>query len=161
MPVAAQVNLRALVFEVQSDLQDPDPGIVADEVMNRLRPDEYRDALSQILRLYVREVQGAQRHELRAGIGRRQRAKTSRSPKVSRLKELLATSIYTGSVYKTLGQCTAPDLKNAAHELRNQAAQNIAVARQYDTWAKLILSRGAADFGSLPEATLIKALGWS
>lgn len=154
--------LRQLVRDVLRDTDKADPGEVAGEVMARIPRGMVRAALSQALRLYVRQVIS----ETRIGRTGPQSTVTplNRSAKVTAIRDgwqkRLRDRVHVGSgEWKFLADCTYDDLLAAATERRELAERNQAWARQYDAWARLLTEHDAATFGDLPAETQMQALG--
>jgi hypothetical protein len=136
-----------------------DPGVIADEVLRRVPSRMVKQALQQALRLYVRQVIS----EVRIT---RPPAPSSpaRSAKVSAIRDgwqrRLRDRIHCGNGnWKFLAECTYEDLLAAAGERRELAERNMAWARQYDEWARLLTEHDVATFGDLPAEAQMSALG--
>lgn len=176
----ADFDIRHLIREVLRSSTMADPGDVADEVMRRIPKSMVRTALVQVLRDAVRNVMGAERakssgaqhaHESQPDLPVADPEvytppTPNRSFKVSAIRDgwqkRLTDRIHVGDTardWKLLKFCTYEDLLFAATERRGIADSNAAMARQYDSWARLMTEHDVATFGDLPAEALISALG--
>ena len=152
--------LRHLVREVLADTDAADPGEIAGQVMARIPPRMIRVALSQALRLYVRQVIS----ETRTGNNPPSASPIQPSLKVAAIRDgwqrRLRDRVHVGdSAWKMLADCTYDDLLAAAAERRQLADRNNAWARTYDAWARLMTEAGVTTFGELPAEILMQTLG--
>ena len=154
----ADFNLRSLVQEVLRSSTMTDPGDLADEVLRRIPAKHHKAALQQTLRLFVRQVNS----EVRIS---RQTAPASpaTSTKVAAIRDgwqrRLRDRVHCNGQWKFLADCNYEDLLAAATERRQLADRNMAWARQYDTWARLLTEHDVATFGELPVEAQMSALG--
>lgn len=154
----ADFNLRSIVREVLTSSTIADPGVVAEEVLRRVPSRMLKQALQQALRLYVRQVISEVR------VSRPPVASSNRSAKVSGIRDgwqrRLRDRVHCGDGnWKFLAECTYEDLLAAAGERRQLAERNLAWARQYDEWARLLTEHDVATFGELPAEAQMAALG--
>ena len=156
-------NLRQTVRDMLTESDVADPGRIAEMVMVRIAPDDHATALSQALRLFVRQVIS----ETRTG-----NAPTNVTPILSRGRSWKATGIRDGwqrrlndrihvgdSDWKLLGDCTYDDLIAAASERQQLADRNAAWARTYRAFAAALRDTGAATFRELPAEQQMHLLG--
>lgn len=153
-------TLRILVQEVLRTSTMADPGQVADEVMRRIPRSMVRVALSQALRLFVRQVISETRisHQATptpAGPARSRKVASIRDGWQRRLRD----RVHCNGTWKFLGECGYDDLLAAAAERRELADRNMAWARQYDEWARLLTEHDVATFSDLPVEVQMSALG--
>src|SRR4051812_42155092 len=114
-------SLRAFVREVAATCISPDIGVVAREVDAQIPPEHRDAALSQALRLFVRQVVSEQR--LQTGIAPFTPGGPAGPPsswKVTEVKawqRALRDRVHVGgSDWKFFGDCTATDLTFASSE---------------------------------------------
>lgn len=152
--------LRQLVRDILAETDAADPGEIAGQVMARIPPRMIRVALSQALRLYVRQVIS----ETRTAHPPVAPTAINRSAKVAAIRDgwqkRLRDRVHVGgSEWKFLADCTYEDLIAAASERRQMADRNNAWARTYDAWARLLTEHNVTTFGELPAAEQMQALG--
>lgn len=135
MPAAAfAARLREITRGLITETGSPDPHVVAQAVVERLSPGDYRDALAVCLTDWVRgEI---------AAVGRRGRA-AARGKQITtpdRIRawyaQQLATSLFCGDQWKFLRDCNAGDLHQAAAERYRKATETHA---EGDRWTKVAL----------------------
>lgn len=153
-------NLRHLVQEVLNSSTMADPGQVADEVMRRVPRGMVRVALSQTLRLFVRQIISETRISHSGDLSP---TAPSTSRKVAAIRDgwqrRLRDRVHCNGQWKFLADCNYEDLLAAASERRELADRNMAWARQYDAWARLLTEHDVATFGELPVEAQMSALG--
>lgn len=155
-------DLRALVVQTINDLDDPDPGVIAEKVLSSIPRQHLEYALRQTLRGYVRNVMTSPTTRLGPAAPsappedrQKRRVVSSRSAKRQNIKEAfeqrLRDPIHVGdSCWKYLQDCTHADLVFAAEERRQKASQNLHWAAKFDERAKAVKDHGVATFGDLP-----------
>jgi len=152
--------LRHLVREVLDSTNDADPGAIAGMVMARIPRGQVRVALSQTLRLYVRQIVSETRNSRAASVTP---IRPNVSSKVSGIRDgwqrRLRDRTHGADGWKMLADCTYDDLLAAASERRDMASRNDARARQYDSWARLLTEHDVATFGDLPPEAQMNAIG--
>lgn len=157
-----ELILRQLVREVLRESESADPGEVAEQVRARIPKAQLASALSQSLRLYVRQVNS----EIR--VGNHGPAPTpiqaNRSAKVAAIRDgwqrRLRDRVHVGDgTWKFLADCGYDDLVAAASERRVLADRNQAWAHTYESWARLLTEHDVATFAELPMETQASALG--
>lgn len=158
---AAGFNLRATVREVLVESDEADPGVIAGLVMARIPKKDRDAALSQAMRLVVRESIS------QARTGRQPRSNVTPirpSHKVAAIREGWMRRLHDrvhvgGSEYKFLADCTYDDLLRVAGERQELAERNGAWAREYRAMANAVLDADVATFGDLPAETQATILG--
>lgn len=153
--------LRHVVRDVLTDTDLADPGDLADVVLERIPSEHVHDALSQTLRIYVRQVISEVRNSGPAvNVAP---IRPNLSWKVAGIRDgwqrQLDNRVHIGDGWKLLRNCSYDDLLAAAAERRDLADRNMARARQYDAWACLLSDNGAETFGDLPAEVQMQALG--
>lgn len=121
--VIDHMRVKDLIQQARAELNDPDPGHIADAVMEMIDKTDYEAALHQTLRDYVRVYVRSVRHP---GHNRPDPAANSaNSSKQAKLREWgkqwsereLYTEVHVGGEgWKFLGDCTASDLEFAEQE---------------------------------------------
>ncbi len=157
--MSADLNLRALVREVLDGTDLTQPREVAAETLARLKPEDVRSALEQILSEFVRY----EMHRLR-NRGEAQAATAGRSRKVQAIREAwqqkLRDRVHVGELgWKMLADCTRDDLLFAARERRVMAERNQVKAYEYERLAKLLGDMRVPCVGDLPPDALRDELG--
>lgn len=157
---ANEFVLRHVVQKVLADTNEADPGKLAGLVMARIPKAQIRVALSQALRLYVRQVISEARN---GGSATVTPIRPNASAKVAAIRDgwqrRLRDRVHVADSWKLLADCTYDDLLAAAAERRTLADQNNARARQFDGWARLVNEYDAATFADLPAEVQMQALG--
>jgi hypothetical protein len=158
----AELSLRGLVRDVLRDSTIADPGVIAEEVLRRVPRGALKAALSQALRLYVRQVISEERISRTTSLTVNTRP--AKSAKVTAIRDgwqrRLRDRVHVGKgEWKFLAACTYEDLLAAASERRELAERNNAWARQYDAWARLLTEHDVQTFGELPVEAQASALG--
>ena len=153
-------TLRHVVRDVLAETTEADPGKLAGLVLARIPKKDYHAALSQALRLFVRQIIS----ETRTGHNAPAPTPIQGSRKVAAIREgwqrRLNDRIHVGdSAWKVLRDCTYDDLLHAAQERRSLAERNAAWARQYDAWARLLTEHDVETFGDLAAEVQMQALG--
>lgn len=152
--------LRHLVREVLSATNEADPGVLAGMVVARIDSTNRDAALSQAMRLFVRQVIS----ETRVGNKPSNVTPIHRSAKVSAIRDgwqrRLRDRVHVGgSTWKQLGDCTYDDLTAAAMERQEHADRNAAWAREYRAMASAVLDAGVDRFADLPVEIQANILG--
>lgn len=152
--------LRELVREVLSGTDEADPGVIAGMVVAQIRKADRDAALSQTMRLFVRQIISETRISHRATVTP---IRPNRSMKVASIREesrRLDDRLHVGaSQWKKLRDCTYEDLLAVAAERQENADRNAAWAREYRAMASAVLDADVATFGDLPVATQAHILG--
>lgn len=144
---------------------------ISAEIMKRLTPAQYEDALTEALPKYVQHLMAAQRrvipvpeigvHELEtfaeddllapdvaeiAVEHKRALLKSRGSARVDAIRNEwqrhFKDRVWNGTRYMLFGDMTAVDLKGAADSLRDQAASYVGKAERYDAIAAALLDGG-------------------
>lgn len=159
---AAEFNLRAVVRDVLTEADEADPGVIAGMVMARIPKKDRDAALSQAMRLFVRQAIS----ETRTGNAPRSNVSPIRSTshKVAAIREGWMRRLHDrvhvgGSEWKFLADCTYDDLLRVAEERQELAERNGAWAREYRAMADAVLDADVATFGDLPADTQATILG--
>jgi len=179
MPTKTETSfvLSRLVHAVSAESQLADPGLIVDEVMQRIRPGERQEALRQALVLVVPMIVTRTRSPLPPFVHpspadhqetpapRPQPAPPRPSWKVTGIREAwqraLQNRIKVGTGendWKFLSQCTSADLTHAASIREELARRNADRASQYRQLADLVTSYGVDTVGQLPDAVLSQTL---
>lgn len=175
----AGFDLRALVREVCDTSVLTDPPALAKEVARRIDEGDLREALEQVLPVFVQHVVSRRRGDSSdpptgqmntgtqpAGAGRGPtRIPAQRSRKVAGIREAwrkhLRDRIAVGpdrSDWKFLGDCTRDDLGYASAIRRRHAETNAAAADRLDGLAELLAEHGVERVADLPDPMLAGAL---
>jgi hypothetical protein len=183
MPTKTETSfvLSRLVLAVSAESQLADPGLIVDEVMQRIRPTERQEALRQALVLVVPMIVTRTRsplpsfahssppdhQETPAGAPAQRQQPTPPRPswKVTGIREAwqraLQNRIKVGTGeddWKFLSQCTSADLAHAASIREELARRNADRASQYRQLADLVTSHGVETVGELPDTVLSQTL---
>lgn len=155
--------LRVIVREVLAQTEEADPGVIAGMVVGRIAKKDRDAALSQAMRLFVRQVISETR------VGNRPSNvtpihRTGQSAKVAAIRDgwqrRLRDRVHVGaSLWKQLGDCTYDDLLAAANERQEHADRNAAWAREYRAMASAVLDADVERFADLPVETQAHILG--
>ena len=151
-----EFNLRNTILQVLAESDATEPGDVADLVLRRIKPKDYRAALAQCLRQVVRQTISADRMskpeptlEESGGC-----ATPSRSWKVAGIRSewraFMCDRVNVGDSWKFLGDCTVVDLMVLVECRRDLATRNLARADQYEALAKLLADHGVDHVSELP-----------
>lgn len=152
-------NLHHLVRTVADEFPEiADPGVLADTVLGRIEPGDYRAALKTLLRSYVRTTLNADRSvpvPAPSGTVPSQRA----SGYVTAIRDgartaWLMSRVHGAHGWKLLRDCDSEDLAAAAQERRDLAASNAATAARYEKLAALLAEHDAATVAELPDDVL-------
>lgn len=158
-------NLRAVVRDALTGTNEPDPGVIAAQVLSRIDPGDRDAALSQAMRLFVRQVISETRVGHRpANVASLNARRSGHSAKVAAIREgwqrRLRDRVHTGdSEWKLLGDCNYDDLMAAAGERQQLADRNSAWAREYRAMAHEVKVAEVARFADLPVETQARMLG--
>lgn len=160
--MSAPFSLREAVRAVLTSTNLADPGEIADAVLGDLAPADYRAALEQTMRLFVRQVISEQRGTGGAPANVRP-IRPSSSWKGAAIREgwqrHLRDRIHVDGTWKMLAACTADDLRIAAAERQQKAEQNAAWAHRYRAFADALDAEGVARFADLRVETQMHLLG--
>ena len=155
------MDLHQLVSRVLDELDEvADPGDLAGEVMKRMDPRDYPEALRLLLRSYVRETAGQRRRStVLTRVPQPSGAPVPASGFVTAMREgawrqKLKDHWHTADGWKLLRDMTAEDLDYAAGERRQLAAANIEEARKAEKLAALLEEHGAETVGALADDVL-------
>lgn len=156
------MNLHQLALETVRESASPDPGVMAEDLVNRIPAGEYRDALLMMARAYVCDVIRSQRTALNGG----GRSSGSRKVEAARAawKRLLDVPEYVPSIgaWIALRDATREQVLEMAALRQAKAAENLAVAERYEAIAKAMRREGvktAADLGERFLETLLAPQG--
>jgi hypothetical protein len=163
-----QFSLHRLVRQTIDDLPEiADPGILADRVFGQLTTDQYADAITTMLRSYVRRVLAEDRStQADEPDPQAQGDEPVRAPAAAN-KSAYRTAMQAGAWRARLGErihgatgwlllrdCGLDDLKAAAAERRELAAANIRSADELERLQELLATAGVATVGELPDPVL-------
>jgi hypothetical protein len=162
-----QFSLHRLVRQTIDDLPEiADPGILADRVFGQLTTDQYADAITTMLRSYVRRVLAEDRlPQADEPDPQAQGDEPARTPAANRSsyraamqagawRARLGERIHGATGWLLLRDCGLDDLKAAAAERRELAAANIRSADELERLQELLATSGVATVGELPEGVL-------
>lgn len=161
-------NLRATVRDVLANTDEADPGVIARMVAARIAPEDRDAALSQAMRLFVRQVIGEARaaHRPTSSTPHAPVAavRPSGSRKVAAIRDgwqrRLADRIHIGdSRWKLLRDCDFADLMAAADERQRLSDKNRAMAHEYRSMAHAVREAEVEKFGDLPAQEQMQILG--
>lgn len=157
-------SLRDTVRVALADTKDADPGVIATAVFATIPPEEYGEALSQTLRLFVRQVISEQRGTRQPPRSNVRQIRPSSSWKGQAIREgwqrHLDDRLHVGnSEWKLLRHCTADDLLAVAAERQEKAERNSAWARAYRAFAEAVNEADVQTFGDLPAEAQMNLLG--
>lgn len=172
------MSLSKLIRTVADELKLTDPREIAEAVANATPEEDLRTWYAKSLIDTVRSTMSLERHtamrnfrendfepepkpQSRAVKGRRPIAKSKKlSQRRDWWAELLDTKIHTGeSIWKRLGECSAADLKAAAAERFEQAAQVQQTGQTYEDLAKLMTKKRAKTVADLDGAEVKQIVG--
>lgn len=129
---AMEFSLRSRVREaLESD--EPDPRVIADNLLRELTSNEAAAALAATLPLYVRQVS----KDLRRSASRSHSSTVStRWDNVAQLQEegtlsLLRARVFTSGIWKFLGDCTRDDVTDIAEQRAQEAGDLQAAAERF------------------------------
>lgn len=144
-------SLRALTTLVIETSEAPDPEDLAEEVYQRLTPEEREAALREALKPYVREAVVQHRQRAFAAVRRREPTRSWKADGIrSDWERLCRVNVHIGhGKWKHLAQCTYEDLIAAAEERAKMASQIAAQAEIYRSYAERVQQAGVATFGDL------------
>lgn len=160
-----EFNLRQVVRDVLRESDEADPGVIAGQVIARIPKSAYGAALSQAMRLFVRQVVSETRTSNAPPSNVRPiRPTPSKSWKGQGIRDnwqrRLKDRVHVGrSEWKLLGQCTYADLMAAASERQELADRNRAWARQYRAYASAVEEAEVETFADLPAEVQMHLLG--
>lgn len=160
----SEFNLRALIAETLDHTDEPDPGVIAGQVLAKISSADQPAALSQAMRTFVRQVISERRNSIRPGvrsIGSAPSAPLSLKGSLIRdgWQRRLNDRIEGADGWVMRGQATYEDLIHAAEFRETQARKNNAVARDLRNQASAVLEAGVATLGELSAETLMRVLG--
>lgn len=164
MTTSSDFNLRATVCDVLAATDEADPGVIAGMVTAQIGQEQRDAALTQAMRLFVRqmisETRAANRPANVLPISRR----TNRSAKVTAIRDgwqrRLRDRVHVGETeWKMLGDCTYADLVFVASERQKMADRNQARAREYRAMADAVADAGVETFRDLPAEQQMTILG--
>jgi hypothetical protein len=166
--------LRALVRRVLDESEAPDPGSIAELVLDRIEEKDLRAALALTLPDYVRHVIAGSRNAsfgLSASQGTEMVATVRPEPVAYRSGKVERAQAYTRELrerlhvgpstkdYKMFGLCEIPDLMFAVTERRETAAKTNAMADWYQQVAARMTAHKAKRVQDLPRAVLTELFG--
>lgn len=158
-------NLHAVAVDTVRNHPSPDPGDLAEAVLDAIPRSAYRLALRLLLRAYVREIIRAHRLHTERPASEPPSPVTSTRAARSWKQDAMALAwqqqrIHVGdSRWEFLPDCTYDDLMVAAQERRDKAKANLREAERYETCASLIHRHGVAKLGDVPADEVAAALG--
>lgn len=153
-------TIRERIFEILDTSALSEPTDIAEKVIGDLGPRELRAALAEVMPEYVRYVERNHRSSAPAaaspisddsGASDEAEAHTTRAPGSSRWR-ILAGRYRGVEERKPLRDCTRDDVLAIVAQHRHQAATNTAAAERFGALHQLMVDRGAATVGELPEA---------
>jgi len=146
--------LRDLAREVVDSSESVEFDALATELLERLSPDDYRDALAQALPMYVRMVA----HGMHKSGPVAQPPSGNESWKVVAIREdwqrRLAEIYSTAEGNKRLGDFTYRDLLYQSDLLQRQAKHSLARAKGWEGLAKAVRTSGVTCVRDLDPKTL-------
>lgn len=154
------VNLRDLAREVSATSKSVEYEDIANQVLARLEPEEYAEALAQALPLYVRAmaVRGRTLGPMPAPP-----APTSESWKVREIREdwqhRLLEIYATPDGNKRLGDLTYSDLLHLAEARRQSAEQLVGKAKGWENLARVVRKQRVSKVRELTPEILNANLG--
>lgn len=158
-------DLRSLVREVCDNSTMADPSTLAKEVGRRIGRNHQREALEQMLPMFVQHVVSRSRGGFVPEQRSAEPSNISRSRKVAAIREtwrrMLRDRIAVGpsvSDWKFLADCDADDLAYAASIREDHARRNAARAEQLRELADLLAEHGVETVSELPEPVLSASL---
>ena len=156
-------NLRQTVRDTLDATTEADPGIIAGLVVAKISKADRDAALSQAMRLFVRQVITEERNNHRPNSSVVTPIR-HRSSKVAAIRDSWARRLNDrvhvgGSEWKQLRACSYDDLTAAASERQQMADRNAATAREYRAMASAVLDADVDTFGDLPVETQARILG--
>lgn len=145
-----------------ADSAEPDPTVVAQKILDNLKPNERMVALSVTLRRYVqdRSRNGARAardpEPLRPVEPRSKTVARSIATKVrvDWKANLLRQRLFNGSEHRFMAECTADDLFSAAKVRMNLAASNRVEGERLAALAKTMKSKRYRTVADVPESVL-------
>lgn len=155
------LNLRGLVREILDETTEADPGKIAVLVLDHVPDDQLRDALAQVMRLFVRQVISEVRIAPPPHVTPIHAAPSVRSAhswKGEAIREAWREKKRDrfhvgGGRWKVLDDCTYDDFIAIAEEREKQAEQNQAQGRRYRRFALALKHEEAATFSALSTPT--------
>ncbi len=156
-----EFNLRQTVRDTLDATAEADPGVIAGLVVAKISKADRDAALSQAMRLFVRQVITEERNNHRPNSSV---VTPIRSRKVAAIRDSWARRLNDrvhvgGSEWKQLRACSYDDLTAAASERQEMADRNAATAREYRAMASAVLDADVDTFGDLPVETQARILG--
>lgn len=157
-------DLRTLIREKLASTDEADPGVIAGQVIAAIPKSQYGAALTQVMRLFVRQVISENRGRGRASNVTPLRRSPGKSWKGQGIRDgwqlRLNDPLHVGHAqWKLLRNCTYDDLTVIADERQQKADQNARVARMYRSYATAVSEAGVETFGDLPTEQLMHLLG--
>lgn len=174
MATKTAFSLRQLIREVAESTTLADPAEIASEVAGRVPDEHVREAFTEMLRGYVRQVLTDERTFPSLPQPRETEDKTrpkgsrpgNRSRKVAGIRaawaKVLTERVHVGPAptdWKLFGDCDADDLDFMAGEREQIAEQNHTKAEHYRKVRKLLVEHSADTVRGLPEKVLDDAFG--
>lgn len=154
------MTIREAVRKVLDDVSGPvAPEQVAEQVVAGLSDADLREALSQVLPMFVREVIVTSRATLAAS-GSQPRSWKRQAIREAWRRELSARYA-TPEGYKALRDFSHDDLVALAQTCREMADRNAASAVRFGRLAECVSTAGVERLGDLPESVLASELGWA
>jgi len=156
-------DLRAVVRDKLASTDEADPGVIARQVIAAIPKSQYGAALTQVMRLFVRQIISETRGSHVGNVTPIRRA-PSKSWKGDGIRDgwqrRLGDRLHVGgSEWKQLRDCTYDDLMVVAGERQQKAEQNAAWARTYRAFALAVSEADVATFGDLPTEQQMHLLG--
>lgn len=153
------MKLRHIVRDVLGASLLTEPADLANEVIARLNPDDYADALAQAMPVFVRQVLSEDRQPTCI----RSSTTFNGSVKVAAIrdnwKRALRDRIKTDEGMKFLGDCTIANLEAAAALRDEMAARNAAKAAQYRVLIAELVDAGVNRVKDLPTQRMMLVFG--
>lgn len=153
-------SLNDLIRTTASEITDPDPRAVAQEVAERTNDTILREHYAESLIGTVRVILGKDRQ--RALSNPPETLPQSSPSKVEQRRSwwrsVLWSRVSTGDSWKFLGDCTAEDLKYAMQDRFDMADNIRATGDRYATLAELVQSHAVDTVSELPDETVSEAM---
>lgn len=150
-------STHALIRTVLSETDLVNPREIAEKVAEATPQSELREAYTEALVGSVRNVLSSQRNAALQAV-----ATADHSPKIAARRDwwssVLASRIFVGTSWTTLGQCTADNLSYAAAERRKDAQREIVRAGTYDTLREALATHHVETVADLPADVLAPVL---
>lgn len=157
-------NLRATVRDTIASTDEADPGVIAGMVTAKIKAADRDAALTQAMRLFVRQIISETRTGNRPTNILPISQRSGRSTKVAAIRDgwqrRLRDRVHgADGAWKMLGDCTYDDLMSAASERQELADRNQAWAREYRAMAEAVADAGVETFRDLPAERQMLMLG--